>query len=220
MGGMQALEWAAKYSKMVKSTVIIASTSRHSAQNIAFHEIGRQAIMADPNWHAGDYDAHKTRPDKGLSVARMTAHVTYMSEDSLADKFGRNLQDRDNVTYGFDADFQVESYLRYQGINFVDRFDANSYLYITRAMDYFDMEGSYSQKLSKIFENNTNKFCIISFTTDWLYPTAESKYIVRSLNASTADVTFVEVETNKGHDAFLLDVPEFEETLKGFYKQL
>lgn len=215
MGGMQVLEWVAKHPQKFKLAIPIATTSRHSAQNIAFHEIGRQAIMADPQWSGGAYAENGTKPTKGLSVARMTAHVTYMSEESLQEKFGRNLQDRKAVTYGFDADFQVESYLRHQGFSFVDRFDANSYLYITRAMDYFDMEEEYARHLSEIFKGATAKFCVMSFTSDWCYPTVESKYIARALNAAGCDVSFLEIETKKGHDAFLLDEPEFNNTLAG-----
>ena len=220
MGGMQVLEWTAKYPTKFHTAIAIATTSRHSAQNIAFHEIGRQAIMADPNWAGGNYALEGKKPTKGLSVARMTAHVTYMSEESLQDKFGRNLQDRKAKTYGFDADFQVESYLRHQGISFVDRFDANSYLYITRAMDYFDMEEEYGKHLSDIFKGCTAKFAVISFSSDWCYPTVESKYIARALNAAGCDVSFLEIETSKGHDAFLLEEPEFNKTLAGFVESM
>jgi homoserine O-acetyltransferase len=216
MGGMQVLEFCAKFPMRCELAVAIATTSRHSAQNIAFHEIGRQAIMADPDWCGGKYAAEDKKPRKGLSVARMTAHVTYMSEESLQDKFGRRLQDKEQITYGFDADFQVESYLRHQGIAFVDRFDANSYLYLTRAMDYFDMEEEYGKHLAEIFRGNTAKFLIISFTSDWCYPTEESKYVARALNGAGVNVSFVEIETSKGHDAFLLDEPEFKQALKGF----
>ena len=216
MGGMQVLEWAAHYPQSLNIAIAIATTSKHSAQNIAFHEIGRQAIIADPNWNKGDYYNSDTHPSKGLAVARMTAHVTYMSEESLQDKFGRNLQDRNNISYGFDADFQVESYLRYQGISFVDRFDANSYLFITRAMDYYDLEINHDRPLAKIYKDCNVKFCLISFSSDWLYPTSDSKHIARCLNATNNNVSFVEIETTKGHDAFLLDEPKFHKTLKGF----
>lgn len=216
MGGMQVLEFCAKFPERCELAAVIASTSRHSAQNIAFHEIGRQAIMADPDWCGGKYAAEDKKPRKGLSVARMTAHVTYMSEESLQDKFGRRLQDKDAITYGFDADFQVESYLRHQGIAFVDRFDSNSYLYLTRAMDYFDMEEEYGKHLSEVFRGNTAKFLIMSFTSDWCYPTEESKHVARALNGAGVDVSFVEIETSKGHDAFLLDEVEFKEALAGF----
>ena len=216
MGGMQVLEWAARYPERVFCAVPIATSARHSAQNIAFHEVGRQAIMADPDWEGGNYLRTGRRPTRGLSVARMAAHITYLSEAALHRKFGRALQDRAGVTYGFDADFQVESYLRYQGISFVDRFDANSYLYITRAMDYFDLAASYDGVLANAFRGSSTRFCVISFTSDWLFPTAESRELVRALTAVAANVSFCEIETDRGHDAFLLEEPEFHRVLAGF----
>jgi homoserine O-acetyltransferase len=216
MGGMQVLQWAATYPDRVFAAVPIACAARHSAQNIAFHEVGRQAIMADPEWRNGAYQAEGTNPARGLSVARMAAHITYLSEAALHRKFGRNLQDRLAVTYGFDADFQVESYLRHQGSIFVDRFDANSYLYITRAMDYFDLAAQYGGNLPKAFKDTRTRFCLVSFTSDWLFPTSESRAIVHALNAVAANVSFVEIESDKGHDAFLLDEPEFFKVLRGF----
>lgn len=218
MGGMQVLEWAAKYPQRVQSAVPIATAARHTAQNIAFHEVGRQAIMADPEWMEGKYTEVSTYPSKGLAIARMTAHVTYLSESVLHQKFGRELQDRPTITYGFDADFQVESYLRYQGYTFVERFDANSYLYITRAMDYFDLASEYDGNLSKAFADTKAEFCIVSFSSDWLFPTSESRHIVHALNAVGAPVAFVEIVSEKGHDAFLLDEPLFISTLDGFLK--
>jgi homoserine O-acetyltransferase len=216
MGGMQALHWAATYPEAVFSAVPIAAAARHSAQNIAFHEVGRQAIMADPDWCGGDYQRHGKVPRAGLSVARMAAHITYLSEPALHRKFGRNLQDRSNVTYGFDADFQVESYLRHQGSTFVERFDANSYLYITRAMDYFDLAAEHGGVLANAFRDTPVRFCLVSFTSDWLFPTRESRAVVHALNAVAANVSFVEIPSDKGHDAFLLDEPEFAATLSGF----
>ncbi|MDB5410963.1 MAG: metX [Rhodospirillales bacterium] len=216
MGGMQVLQWAASFPERVFAAVPIASTARHSAQNIAFHEVGRQAIMADPEWCAGAYLESDRRPARGLAVARMAAHITYLSERALHRKFGRNLQNRQAVTYGFDADFQVESYLRHQGITFVDRFDANSYLYITRACDYFDLAAEHGGILANAFRGSKTRFCIISFTSDWLYPTSENRAVVHALNAAAANVSFVEIETDKGHDAFLLEEPEFFATLRGF----
>jgi homoserine O-acetyltransferase/O-succinyltransferase len=216
MGAMQVLQWTASYSQRVFAAVPIAGAARHSAQNIAFHEVGRQAIMADPDWNGGDYYASGRGPERGLSVARMAAHITYLSEAALHRKFGRNLQNRRAVTYGFDADFQVESYLRHQGNIFVDRFDANSYLYITRACDYFDLAAEHGGILANAFRGTPTRFCLISFTSDWLYPTPESRAIVHALNAVTANVSFVEIATDKGHDAFLLDEPEFFATLRGF----
>jgi len=216
MGGMQVLQWAARYPERLHAAVPIATAAYHTAQNIAFHEVGRQAIMADPDWDEGNYLDSGKVPRRGLSVARMTAHVTYLSETALHEKFGRRLQDRRGLSYGFEADFQVESYLRYQGSSFVDRFDANSYLYITRAMDYFDLAAEYGGVLARAFEGTSVRFCVVSFTSDWLFPTSEAKHIVRALNAAAADVSFVEVESDKGHDAFLLDEAEFHETLNGF----
>ncbi len=216
MGGMQVLQWAAAYPKRVFAAIPIATAARHSAQNIAFNEIGRQAILADPGWHGGDYHAHGTLPARGLAVARMIAHITYLSEAALQRKFGRNLQDRTAVGFGFDADFQVESYLRHQGKSFVERFDADSYLYITRAMDYFDLAAEHGGNLANAFKGTPTRFCLMSFTSDWLFPTHESRTVVRALNAVAANVSFVEVETDKGHDAFLLDEPEMYRTLAGF----
>ncbi len=216
MGGMQTLQWAAMYPERVFTAIPIACAARHSAQNIAFHEVGRQAIMADPEWRGGEYSLHDTTPRAGLAVARMAAHITYLSEAALRRKFGRKLQNRSAFTYGFDADFEVESYLRHQGITFVERFDANSYLYITRAMDYFDMAAEHGGVLAKAFGNTRVRFCLVSFTSDWLFPTSEMRETVHSLNAVAADVSFVEIETDKGHDAFLLDEPELHATLGGF----
>jgi homoserine O-acetyltransferase len=218
MGGMQVLEWAASFPKRVFSAVPIACAARHSAQNIAFHEVGRQAIMADPEWKGGDYRLHKTVPARGLAVARMTAHITYLSEQALQRKFGRSLQDRNALGFGFDADFQVESYLRYQGSTFVERFDANSYLYITRAMDYFDLADAHGGVLANAFRGSPTRFCLVSFTSDWLFPTHESRDVVHALNAVAANVSFVEIESDKGHDAFLLEEPEMFRTLAGFLK--
>ena len=216
MGGMQVLQLAASYPERIFAAVPIATSARHTAQNIAFHEVGRQAIVADPNWYDGDYYRHGKVPSRGLAVARMAAHITYLSEAALSRKFGRRLQDRSGVTYGFEADFQVESYLRYQGSSFVDRFDANSYLYITRAMDYFDLAADYGGILANAFQDTPVRYCVISFTDDWLFPTSESRDLVRALNATAADVSFVEIESDKGHDAFLLEEPEFWDTLRGF----
>lgn len=216
MGGMQALEWASLFPERVFAAVPIATAAHHSAQNIAFHEVGRQAVMADPEWHEGEYWRHGKKPVAGLAVARMAAHITYLSEAKLHEKFGRRLQDRENIKYGFDAEFQVESYLRYQGQAFVERFDANSYLFITRAMDYFDMAARHGGVLANAFRDTPVRFCVISFTSDWLYPTVESRRIVHALNAVAANVSFAEIVSNNGHDAFLLDEPDFHRVLKGF----
>ena len=216
MGGMQVLQWAVSHPQRCFTAIPIAAAARHSAQNIAFHEVGRQAIMADPEWSEGGYLAGDSFPVRGLAVARMAGHITYLSEAALHRKFGRALQDRSKVSYGFDADFQVESYLRHQGISFVERFDANSYLYITRAMDYFDLAAEHGGILANAFQGVESRFCLISFTSDWLYPTSESRDVVRALNAVAANVSFVEIESDKGHDAFLLDEPKMFETLGGF----
>ncbi|MFW2831454.1 homoserine O-acetyltransferase MetX [Sphingomonas sp. ID0503] len=218
MGGMQVLEWAATFPDRVRSAVIIASAARHSAQNIAFHEVGRQAIMADPKWRGGDYYDSGDPPAAGLAVARMAAHITYLSEAGLTSKFGRRLQAREAKTFGFDADFQIESYLRHQGLSFTDRFDANSYLYITRAMDYFDLAEEHGGTLANAFARSQTRFCLVSFDTDWLYPTAESRAIVQALNATGAEASFVELSSPFGHDAFLLDVPELDRVVGGFLR--
>ena len=216
MGGMQVLQWAASYPERVFSAMPMATAARHSAQNIAFHEVGRQAIMADPDWRGGSYQVEGTRPSKGLAVARMAAHITYLSEPALQRKFGRNLQNRAEISFQFAPDFQVESYLHHQGSTFVDRFDANSYLYITRAMDYFDLAADYGGVLAEAFRGIKTKFCIASFTSDWLFPTVENKRIAHALNAAGATVSFVEIVTDKGHDSFLLDEPELFATARGF----
>ena len=216
MGGMQVLQWAASYPDRVFAAIPIATGSRHSSQNIAFHEVGRQAVMADPDWRGGNYLEEGTSPRKGLAVARMAAHITYLSEDALHRKFGRALQDRKSLTFGFDADFQIESYLRHQGLTFVERFDANSYLYMTRAMDYFDLAADYDDHLPAAFKGTRTRFCCVSFTSDWLFPTAENRTIVHALTAAGAPVSFVEIETDRGHDSFLLDEPELFDTIGGF----
>ena len=216
MGGMQVLQWAAAYPDKVFAALPIATGARHSSQNIAFHEVGRQAVMADPDWREGRYLEAGVIPGKGLAVARMAAHITYLSDSALHRKFGRNLQDREALTFGFDADFQIESYLRHQGSSFVDRFDANAYLYMTRAMDYFDMASEHGGVLANAFKGTQTRFCVMSFTSDWLFPTSESRSVVHALNAAGASVSFVEIETDKGHDAFLLDEPEMVAAVRGF----
>ena len=216
MGGMQVLQWATQYRDLVFSAMPIATAARHSAQNIAFHEVGRQAIMADPEWRGGRYLAEGTRPSDGLAVARMAAHITYLSDAALHRKFGRRFQDRDAPTFSFDADFQVESYLRYQGEAFVERFDANSYLYVTRAMDDFDIAADHGGSLARAFAGTKTRFCVVSFTSDWLFPTADSRQVVHALNAAGASVSFAEITSDKGHDAFLLDEPELFAITRGF----
>ena len=216
IGGMQVLEWTIQARDRVFAAVPIAVAARQSAQNIGFYETGRQAIMADPNWKNGAYLAAGVRPDRGLAVARMAAHITYVSESALKRKFDRRLQDRQTKTFGFDADFQIESYLRHQGQSFVDRFDANSYLYITRAMDYFDLAGEHGGVLANAFKGLATRFCVFSFSTDWHYPPDENRDIVRALNAAGCETSYVNIDTDKGHDAFFVEEPEFEAGLKGF----
>ena len=215
-GGMQVLQFVSNFPNKADVAIPIACTASHSAQNIALNELGRQAIMADKEWDKGKYLENGKSPSKGLAVARMAAHITYLSKKGLQEKFGRKLQERDALKFGFDADFQIESYLRYQGSVFVDRFDANSYLYITRAMDYFDLTKQFNGNLSDAFKGSKTKFFIISFTSDWLYPTSENREIVIALNAIGADVGFIEITSDKGHDSFLLDVPDFLNSVKNF----
>ncbi|MBC7799039.1 MAG: homoserine O-acetyltransferase [Gemmatimonadaceae bacterium] len=217
MGGMQALEWAATYPDMVFAAVPVATASFHSAQNIAFHEVGRQAIFADPDWAAGEYWRSGAIPARGLAVARMAAHITYLSEQALTRKFGRRLQSpAPGGATLFGDMFEVESYLRHQGSTFVNRFDANSYLTITRAMDYFDLAADHGGDLAAAFRGTATRFCCVSFDSDWLFPTAQSRAIARALNRAGANVSFVEIASDKGHDAFLLDEPDFHRTLRGF----
>jgi len=214
MGGMQALEWAVAHPDRVVSAIPIATTARHSAQQIAFNEVGRQAIMADPNWNGGDYYG-KEPPARGLAVARMVGHITYMSDHSMREKFGRRLRGKNSFGYDFDVDFEVESYLRYRGNEFVSRFDANSYLYITKAMDYFDLS-SGNGSLAAAFERAKARFLVISFSSDWLYPSYQSQEIVRALRSRNVDVAYCELPSNYGHDAFLVDVGEQTELVRGF----
>ncbi len=217
MGGMQALQAVASYPDRIFSALPIATAARHTAQNIAFHEVGRQAIMADTDWRNGEYMKYGVKPERGLAVARMAAHITYLSEPALHRKFGRNLQNRTHLIYDFrEAEFQIESYLRHQGNAFVQRFDANSYLYITRAMDYFDLAADHDGELANAFRGVKTRFCLASFTSDWLFPTSESRALVHALNAVAAPVSFVEIESDKGHDAFLLNEPEFIDIVRGF----
>ena len=217
MGAMQVLQWAATYPESVRSIMSIAGSLKHSAQNIAFDEAGRQSIMLDPNWQNGRYLEGNEKPENGLSVARMIAHITYLSESVLQRKFGRNLQNSKFFSFGFDTDFQIESYLKHQGISFVERFDANSYLYITKAMDYFDLSTKTTGLRLSLPENNL-KYCFFSFSSDWLFPTSETKTIIQSLKANNANVSFVEIQTDKGHDSFLLDEPKFHFVFRKFVR--
>ena len=218
MGGMQALEWAVSYPDAVAASIPIAATSRHSAQQIAFNEVGRQAVMADPDWNEGDYyDLHP--PARGLAVARMVGHITYMSDASMRQKFGRRLRDKDAFGFDFSVDFEVESYLRYRGSQFVNRFDANSYLYITKAMDYFDLSAG-RPSLAEAFEKTRARFLVLSFTSDWLYPTYQSLETVSALRSRNIDTAFCELTSNYGHDAFLLETKEQSEIVSGFLESV
>ncbi len=215
MGGMEVLEWAIGHPEMVESAIPIATAGRLSAQGIAFDEVGRQAIYSDPHWRDGDYYGHEP-PNRGLAVARMVGHITYLSDRSMREKFGRRLQGRTAVGYDFGPpDFQVESYLRHQGGRFVDRFDANSYLYITKAMDYFDLAADHGS-LIKAFADVKSRFLVVSYTGDWLFPTYQSKEIVRALHANGVETTFCELDSEYGHDAFLLEDEKLTEAVSGF----
>jgi homoserine O-acetyltransferase len=216
MGGMQLLQFCATFPNKTFSAIPIACSASHSAQNIALNELARQAIMADPIWDNGKYFLNNTQPKNGLAVARMVGHISYLSDQGMQEKFGRKLQEKADYEFSFNADFQVESYLRHQGNTFVERFDANSILYITRAMDYFDLSKQFKGGLVEAFKKQKTKFLVISFSSDWLYKTKENKDIVIALNASGADVSYSEIVTDKGHDSFLVDEPEFLKTLKGF----
>ncbi len=216
MGGMQLLQFCTLYPEKSFSAVPIACTASHNAQQIALNELARQAIMADPQWKNGNYYEEEKFPKNGLAVARMAGHITYMSDSGLQERFGRKLHEKQDIEFSFDPDFQIESYLRHQGNVFVERFDANSYLYISRALDYFDLSKQFKNGLTEAFKNNKTRFLVISFSSDWLYPTKNSKEIVIALNASGANVAFAEIKTDKGHDAFLVDEPEFLKTIKSF----
>ncbi|MBV8898147.1 MAG: homoserine O-acetyltransferase [Acidobacteriaceae bacterium] len=214
MGGMQALEWAVAYPDSVAAVIPIAATSRHSAQQIAFNEVGRQAIMADPDWNEGNYYGAKA-PARGLAIARMVGHITYMSDASMRQKFGRRLRDKDAFGFDFSVDFEVESYLRYRGSQFVNRFDANSYLYITKAMDYFDLSAGHAS-LAAGFDGARSRFLVLSFTSDWLYPTYQSLETVSALRSRGLDVAFSELSSTYGHDAFLVETKDQSEMVSGF----
>jgi homoserine O-acetyltransferase len=219
-GGMQVLAWSVLYPQKVKLLIPLATSYRHSPQNIAFHEVGRQAIMADPNWCRGKYLNEKKYPSNGLAVARMTAHITYLSEAALQKKFGRDLQNKSGFSFSFDREFQVENYLHHQGFNFVERFDANSYLYITKAVDYFDLESDFAGKLSGAFQefskNKDGKFCVISFSDDWLFPPSEAKKLTHALVACGINTSNITINSSAGHDSFLLENDTLKNTISGF----
>lgn len=228
MGGMQVLEWVATYPGRVFAAMPIATAPYHSAQNIAFNEVSRQAIFADPEWHGGRYWAHDAIPSRGLAVARMMAHITYLSEAALSKKFGRRVRRDPKAAAGgsvggaigtaslFGEMFEVESYLRHQGSSFVRRFDANSYLTITRALDYFDLSAEFDGDFAAPFRGVTTRFCVVSFSSDWLFPTSAMRALVRALNSAGVNVSFVEIDSDRGHDAFLLDEPDLDRTMRGF----
>ena len=218
MGGMLALDWAVRYPDGAASVLAIATSARSNAQGIAFNEVGRQAIMADPSWQEGNYYG-KDLPGSGLAIARMIGHITYLSEEQMRAKFGRRLQDRDAFGYDFGTEFEIESYLRYQGSRFVERFDANSYMYITKAIDYFDLTNSH-RSLVEALEHVRAEFLVVSFSSDWLYPTAESKAIVRALHANGIPTTFLGIPNAYGHDAFLLPNASFSEAVSGFLENV
>ncbi|HIJ78705.1 MAG: homoserine O-acetyltransferase [Desulfobulbaceae bacterium] len=220
IGGMQVLEWSLRYPEMVASAIPLATTPRHSALAISFNEIARQAIMADPNWRRGNY-YEGDLPRTGLAVARMIGHVTYLSDEALRRKFGRRLQDKSDFSFNFDADFQVESYLRYQGSKFVDRFDANSFLYITKAADYFDLRARYGQgSLIEAFAGAKASYLVVSYTSDWLYPTYQSKEMVKAMKKNGLDVSFCEIEADCGHDAFLIPNERVTTLVRGFLQRV
>jgi len=220
IGGMQVLEWCVRYPDSVVSAIPLASTARHSALAIAFHEVSRQAIMADPNWNEGNY-YNGPKPDLGLAIARMIGHITYLSDESMRQKFGRRLQNKSDFSFKFDADFQVESYLRYQGKKFVERFDANSFLYITKAADYYDLEIEHGDgSLVKAFSKTKANFLVVSYTSDWLYPTYQSKAMVQAMKKNGLDVSFCEIEASWGHDAFLLPNERLNTLMRGFLKRV
>lgn len=216
VGGMQVLEWCVRFPEIVRSAVPLATTMRHSAMAIAFNEVARQAILADPNWQRGNY-YDDTPPHMGLAVARMVGHITYLSDEAMRRKFGRRLQDKSDFSYEIDVDFEVENYLRYQGSKFVQRFDANSLLYITKAADYYDLtSNSPRSSTERDFSKSRARFLVISYTSDWLYPTYQSKELVQALKRAGRDVSFCEIEADAGHDAFLIPDKRLAKILTGF----
>ncbi|MEW6237209.1 MAG: homoserine O-acetyltransferase [Candidatus Omnitrophota bacterium] len=218
MGGMQALQWAVSYPDFVHSVIPIATTAIHSAQNIALNEVGRQAIVADPNWKNGDYYDSEP-PSRGLAVARMVGHISYLSDQSMHEKFGRRLQNRERVSFNLLTDFQVESYLQYQGASFTQRFDANSYLYITKALDYFDLSDGRPSLIAAL-KGVKARFLVIAFSSDWLYPPYQSKEVVKALKMNGIPVSFCEIKSDYGHDAFLLECEQQTEMIRGFLNNL
>ena len=219
LGGMQALQWAISYPDKIKNSIIIAAAAKLSAQNIAFNEVARQAIITDPEFHNGRYNDFNVVPRRGLSIARMLGHITYLSDDSMRQKFGRDLREG-KLNFGYDIDFQVESYLRYQAQAFVERFDANTYLLMTKALDYFDPAKEYSGDLSRAFKDTKSRFLVVSFTSDWRFSSSKSHEIVKSLIRARKNVSYSEIEANHGHDAFLMPIPEYLKVLRNFMENI
>ena len=219
LGGMQALQWAISYPDKIKNSIIIAAAAKLSAQNIAFNEVARQAIITDPEFHNGRYNDFNVVPRRGLSIARMLGHTTYLSDDSMRQKFGRDLREG-KLNFGYDIDFQVESYLRYQAQAFVERFDANTYLLMTKALDYFDPAKEYSGDLSRAFKDTKSRFLVVSFTSDWRFSSSKSHEIVKSLIRARKNVSYSEIEANHGHDAFLMPIPEYLKVLRNFMENI
>ncbi|MEY4063092.1 MAG: homoserine O-acetyltransferase [Pseudomonadota bacterium] len=224
LGGMQAMAWSMMYPNRIGHCIVVASTPKLSAQNIAFNEVARSAILSDPDFHGGDYYAHDVKPRRGLRVARMIGHITYLSDDDMAEKFGRELRradgDSDEYNFNFDVEFEVESYLRYQGEKFADYFDANTYLLITRALDYFDPAKSFANNLSAAMKNIAAKFLVVSFSTDWRFAPERSREIVKALLDNKLDVTYGEIDAPHGHDAFLLEDPRYHNLVRAYFEQI
>ena len=224
LGGMQAMAWSMMYPNRVANCIVVASTPKLSAQNIAFNEVARSAILSDPDFHGGDYYAHNVKPRRGLRVARMIGHITYLSDDDMAEKFGRELRraegDSDEYNFSFDVEFEVESYLRYQGEKFADYFDANTYLLITRALDYFDPAKAYANNLSSAMKDVVAKFLVVSFTTDWRFAPDRSREIVKALLDNKLDVSYGEIDAPHGHDAFLLEDPRYHGLVRAYFEQI
>lgn len=224
LGGMQAMAWSMMYPNRVANCIVVASTPKLSAQNIAFNEVARSAILSDPDFHGGDYYAHNVKPRRGLRVARMIGHITYLSDDDMAEKFGRELRraegDSDDYNFSFDVEFEVESYLRYQGEKFADYFDANTYLLITRALDYFDPAKAYANNLSAAMKDVVAKFLVVSFTTDWRFAPDRSREIVKALLDNKLDVSYGEIDAPHGHDAFLLEDPRYHGLVRAYFEQI